>query len=114
MVAWVIGADSISPIAVQGLTEQATSLFNRNDFGRCVTAVRATVLPDGREGVVVTFRSVAEIVNDDDQLLAVVEEVFAPLNRSNAARCGFLAPSAGVAGGLSAFLDKKITTAAQR
>ncbi len=80
MVTWMVGGDNFSPAMIDKCREQAASLFFENAFGRHISAVSTTVLPDGRAGIMVELREAAEVINDDDVVLAVLEELYVPLD----------------------------------
>lgn len=83
MVKWVIGADVYRPCEVEVLRGLIGGVFATDGVGARVRAVRRDRTEEGQEVIVVELSEPAEVVNDDELVLAVVEELYVPVGRDD-------------------------------
>ena len=78
MTIWICDNDSISPTEVQAFMDGARELFSSGPFPANVRSVRRSKSPEQGAMLTIELSSPTELVNDDDMVLAVLEEFYVP------------------------------------
>lgn len=78
MTTWICDNDSISPTEVQAFMNGVRELFSSGLFPAYVRSVRRSENTGQGAMLTIELSSPAELVNDDDMVLAVLEAFYVP------------------------------------